>query len=123
MDQSGKRDINMSYKDLIMYYHTSIRNTISSVALAIAIIGFGSTTKIKKNKQLFRCLLLIAISLLVISVYNNLLMRKILFTFKEKDDYYDNFEIEGFITISNIFYIIDTVLILVGLYILYKSFF
>ena len=70
-----------------------------------------------------RCLLLIAISLLVISVYNNLLMRKILFTFKEKDDYYDNFEIEGFITISNIFYIIDTVLILVGLYILYKSFF
>ena len=122
MNSNKKAGIDMSYKDIIMYYHTSLRNTISSDALAIAIIGFGSTSKIKKHTTLFRCLLLIAISLLIISIYNNILMRKILFDFKKSNSQDDNYEVNGFITISNIFQIVDLVLIISALYILYKTF-
>jgi len=122
MNNNKKAGIDMSYKDVIMYYHTSVRNTISSDALAIAIIGFASTSKIKKNKALFQCLLLIAVSVLIVSIYNNILMRKILFDFR-KSNSQDDFEINGFITISNIFQIIDFVLIISALYILYKTIF
>lgn len=122
MNNNKKAGIDMSYKDLIMYYHTSVRNTISSDALAIAIIGFGSTSKIKKNKALFQCLLLIAVSLLIVSIYNNILMRKILFDFKKSNSQDDSYEVNGFITISNIFQIVDLVLIISALCILYKTF-
>ena len=49
-------------------------------------------------------------------------MRKILFDFR-KSNSQDDFEINGFITISNMFQIIDLVLIILALYILYKTIF
>ena len=112
-----KIDYDMSYKDLVMYYHTSLRNSITILALAMAVLSFVCTNKIKELKFLFITLLLVAEMFIGISIYNNTLMRKILFEFKKKDS--RNSEINGLIIISSLFLFMEIILIISGLYILY----
>ena len=117
MESKSKLDSDMSYKDLIMYYHTSLRNSIAILALAIAVLSFVCTNKIKKLRVLFITLLFVSVTFIGISIYNNILMRKILFNFEKKYGRFD--EINGFIITSGIIFIIEYILIISALYILY----
>lgn len=119
MDQSIKVVNDMTYKDLIMYYHTSLRNSIAILALSMAVLSFVCTNKIKKLRYLFITLLFVSLTFIGISIYNNILMRKILFNFRKK--YGRSIEIDGFIITSGIIFIIECILIISALYILYTN--
>tara|TARA_Y100000992_G_scaffold295218_1_gene255871 strand:- start:555 stop:944 length:390 start_codon:yes stop_codon:yes gene_type:complete len=120
MDLNEKTDYGMYHKDILQYYNTTIQTCITANALSMAVLSYTNTINIKKHKYIFFSLFLIAIIFLIISNYNNRLMRKILIKLKINNTELKK-EIEKFIIISKIFHIIDGLLIISGLYILYNS--
>ena len=107
-----------SFKDLIMYYQTSIRNVALLTAVSFAALGYsrfyrGKSIMYSAGMTLVSLLLLTASFLLNIFLYND--VQK----YKNLDKY---MEIEKWTNVNNIFILIHSIAIFFALYTFYRLF-
>ena len=99
-------------KDLLMFYHTNLRNIISLTSLSFIILTFTRT--LKNNINIF-ILKLISLFFIIISYYLNYTSYKIFIDNNKKQYYYIN----KYNIINNVF---DFINIFIIIYIFYKLF-
>lgn len=106
------KNIFTNEKDLLMFYHTNLRNIISLTSLSFIILTFTRT--LKNNLNIF-LLKLISLFFILISSYLNYTSYKIFENNKKKNYYYIN----RYNVINNTFSFVN---IFILIYIFYKLF-
>lgn len=107
-----------TFKDLIMYYQTSIRNVALTTAVSFAALGYSRFYR-GKNKMYTVGLALISVLLLTCSSLLNSLLYNSLQPYLKNPKYKD---IEQWIIINKIFFFIHFSLLFFGLYTVYRLF-
>lgn len=107
-----------TFKDLIMYYQTSIRNVALTTAVSFAALGYSRFYR-GKNKMYTVGLAFISVLLLTCSTLLNSLLYNSLQPYLKNPKYKD---IEQWIIINKIFFVIHFSLLFFGLYTVYRLF-
>jgi len=107
-----------TFKDLIMYYQTSVRNVALTTAVSFAALGYSRFYR-GKNKMYTVGLAFISVLLLTCSTLLNSLLYNSLQPYLKHPKYKD---IEQWIIINKIFFVIHFSLLLFGLYTVYRLF-
>jgi hypothetical protein len=107
-----------TFKDLIMYYQTSIRNVALTTAVSFAALGYSRFYR-GKNKMYTVGLAFISVLLLTCSTLLNSLLYNSLQPYLKNPKYKD---IEQWIIINKIFFFIHFSLLFFGLYTVYRLF-
>tara|TARA_X000000368_G_scaffold418567_2_gene418758 strand:+ start:363 stop:773 length:411 start_codon:yes stop_codon:yes gene_type:complete len=107
-----------TFKDLIMYYQTSIRNVALTTAVSFAALGYSRFYR-GKNKMYTVGLAFISVLLLTCSTLLNLLLYNSLQPYLKNPKYKD---IEQWIVINKIFFVIHLSLLFFGFFTVYRLF-
>ena len=111
---NNKNKVFSNEKDLLMYFHTSIRNVALTTAVSFAALGYA---RYYKNKSLLYAAGLTIVSFLIISC-STLLN---LYLYSSIQDYFkDNDELSNLRNINIIFIIVHSSLIFFALYTVYR---
>jgi formate-dependent nitrite reductase membrane component NrfD len=105
-----------TYKDLIMYYHTSIRNVGLTTAVAFAALGYSRFYR-GKSPMYTMGMTAVSILLLVCSVILNLNLYNDIQKYIDLDEYSD---IEKWTNINKLFILIHAIALFFGLYTFYR---
>lgn len=105
-----------TFKDLIMYYQTSIRNVALTTAVSFAALGYSRFYR-GKNKMYTVGLALISVLLLTCSTLLNSLLYNSLQPYLKNPKYKD---IEQWIVINKIFFVIHFSLLFFGFFTVYR---
>mgnify|MGYP001588698498 FL=1 len=105
-----------TFKDLIMYYQTSIRNVALTTAVSFAALGYSRFYR-GKNKMYTVGLALISVLLLTCSTLLNSLLYNSLQPYLKNPKYKD---IEQWIVINKIFFVIHFLLLFFGFFTVYR---
>ena len=105
-----------NYRELVMYYQTTIRNVFLSTAVSFAALGYSPFYR-GKSKLYTNSLVLISLLILICSSALNYNLYDSLNEYK-KDSKYS--EINRWIIINNIFFFIHLTLLILAFYTLYK---
>jgi len=108
-----------SYKDLIMYYQTTIRNVFLSTAVSFAALGYSRFYR-GKSKLYSNSLVLISLLILICSTILNYRLYDSLSVYKNNEKYE---EINGWIMINKIYFFIHICLLFMAFYTLYRLYF
>lgn len=103
-----------SYKDLVMFYQTTIRNVALTTAVSFAALGYSRFYR-GKSKLYSVGMLLVSFLLLTISFTLNNLLRNHLLEYKDEIN-----EIENWLIINNIFMVVHFIIIFFALYTIYR---
>ena len=107
-----------TFKDLIMYYQTSIRNVALTTAVSFAALGYSRFYR-GKNKMYTVGLAFISVLLLTCSTLLNSLLYNSLQPYLKNPKYKD---IEQWIVINKIFFVIHLSLLFFGFFTVYRLF-
>tara|TARA_Y100000385_G_scaffold20703_1_gene20429 strand:+ start:194 stop:610 length:417 start_codon:yes stop_codon:yes gene_type:complete len=107
-----------TFKDLIMYYQTSIRNVALTTAVSFAALGYSRFYR-GKNKMYTVGLTFISVLLLTCSTLLNSLLYNSLQPYLQNPKYKD---IKQWIVINKIFFVIHFSLLFFGLFTVYRLF-
>lgn len=107
-----------TFKDLIMYYQTSIRNVALTTAVSFAALGYSRFYR-GKNKMYTVGLAFISVLLLTCSTLLNSLLYNSLQPYLKNPKYKD---IEQWIVINKIFFVIHFLLLFFGFFTVYRLF-
>jgi len=107
-----------TFKDLIMYYQTSIRNVALTTAVSFAALGYSRFYR-GKNKMYTVGLAFISVLLLTCSTLLNSLLYNSLQPYLKNPKYKD---IEQWIVINKIFFVIHFSLLFFGFFTVYRLF-
>ena len=107
-----------TFKDLIMYYQTSIRNVALTTAVSFAALGYSRFYR-GKNKMYTVGLAFISVLLLTCSTLLNSLLYNSLQPYLKNPKYKD---IEQWIVINKIFFLIHFSLLFFGFFTVYRLF-
>jgi CBS domain containing-hemolysin-like protein len=116
-DKKGMTTEFGNYKELIMYFQTSIRNVGLFTAVSFAAIANSRAYK-DKNKVISVCMILISLLLLISSFLVNLFLYRDVEKYIGLDGYAD---IGKWTNVNYLFLIIHTISILFGIYMFYKK--
>mgnify|MGYP001405994439 CR=1 FL=1 len=108
-----------NYRELVMYYQTTIRNVFLSTAVSFAALGYSRFYR-GKSKLYTNSLVLISLLILICSSALNYNLYDSLNEYK-KDRKYS--EINRWIIINNIFFFIHLTLLILAFYTLYRVYF
>ena len=105
-----------TYKDLMMYYHTTIRNVALTTAVSFAALGYS---RFYRGKSKLYTIGMIAVSLMILtcSVLLNLLLYTDLQKYVNLDEYTN---IQHWLTINKIFMVVHLVCIFFAIYTFYR---
>ncbi len=108
-----------NYRELVMYYQTTIRNVFLSTTVSFAALGYSRFYR-EKSKLYENSLVLISLLILICSVTLNYNLYDSLNKYKKNSKYS---EINRWTIINNIYFFVHLILLIFGTYTLYRLYF
>ena len=108
-----------TYKDLVMYYQTTIRNVFLSTAVSFAALGYSRFYR-GKSKLYSNCLCLISLLIIIASFSINFNLYNSLNNYLDNEKYSD---INKWTIVNKILFITHLLLIFFAFYTLYRLYF
>ena len=108
-----------NYRELVMYYQTTIRNVFLSTAVSFAALGYSRFYRGKSRLYAYS-LVLISLLILICSTALNYNLYDSLNVYKKNSKYS---EINRWTIINNIYFFVHLILLIFGAYTLYRLYF